>query len=73
MKNLLEQQKACVIVLLIGFFREEPGIFPSWHRNRAHWLTVALDGMAENKKITFLVDMRYELTNGRDYASPVLC
>ena len=47
---------------LIGFFREEPGIFPGWHRNKAHWLTVALDGTAEDEKIRFLVDMRYALT-----------
>ena len=47
---------------LIGSFREEPGIFPGWHMNKAHWLTVVLDGMVEDEKIKFLVDMSYELT-----------
>jgi len=47
---------------LIGSFREEPGIFPGWHMNKAHWLSVALDGTAEDEKIKFLVDMSYELT-----------
>jgi len=47
---------------LIGSFREEPGIFPGWHMNKAHWLTVALDGAVEDEKIKFLVDMSYELT-----------
>ena len=47
---------------LIGSFREEPGIFPGWHMNKAHWLSVALDGTVEDKKIKFLVDMSYELT-----------
>ena len=47
---------------LIGSFREEQGIFPGWHMNKAHWLTVALDGTAEDEKIKFLVDMSYELT-----------
>ena len=47
---------------LIGSFREEPGIFPGWHMNKAHWLSVALDGTMEDKKIRFLVDMSYELT-----------
>ena len=47
---------------LIGSFREEPGIFPGWHMNKAHWLSVALDGTVENEKIKFLVDMSYELT-----------
>ena len=47
---------------LIGSFREEPGIFPGWHMNKAHWLSVALEACVEDEKIKFLVDMRYELT-----------
>ena len=47
---------------LIGSFRMEPGIFPGWHMNKAHWLSVALDGTTEDEKIRFLVDMSYELT-----------
>ena len=47
---------------LIGAFREEPGVFPGWHMNKAHWLSVALDGTVEDEKIKFLVDMSYELT-----------
>ena len=47
---------------LIGAFREESGIFPGWHMNKAHWLTVVLDCSVEDEKIRFLVDMSYELT-----------
>ena len=47
---------------LIGSFREEPGIFPGWHMNKAHWLSVALDGSVEDERIKFLVDLSYELT-----------
>ena len=47
---------------LIGSFREEPGIFPGWHMNKAHWLSVAPDGTVEDEKIKFLADMSYELT-----------
>ena len=47
---------------LIGSFREEPGILPAYHMNKAHWLTVALDGSAEDGKLKFLLDMSYELT-----------
>ena len=47
---------------LIGSFRMEPGIFPGWHMNKAHWLSVALDGTVDAEKIRFLVDMSYELT-----------
>ena len=50
---------------LIGSFRIEPGIYPSWHMNKAHWLTVALDGTVEDEKIKFLVDMSYDLTLGQ--------
>ena len=47
---------------LIGSFREEPGIFPGWHMNKTHWLSVALDGTVDDEKIKFLVDMSYNLT-----------
>lgn len=47
---------------LIGSFCMEPGIYPGWHMNKAHWLTVALNDTVENEKIKFLVDMSYELT-----------
>ena len=47
---------------LIGSFRMEPGIFLGWHMNKAHWLSVALDGAVDEEKIRFLVDMSYELT-----------
>ena len=47
---------------MIGSFREEPGIFPGWHMNKAHWLSVTLDGTVEDEKIKFLTDMSNELT-----------
>ena len=47
---------------LIGSFREESGIFPGWHMNKAHWIGVALAGTVDGEKIQFLVDMSYELT-----------
>ena len=47
---------------LIGSFRMEPGIYPAWHMNKAHWITVALDGSVGDEKLKFLLDMSYELT-----------
>ena len=47
---------------LIGSFRMEPGIFPSWHMNKDHWLTMVPYGTVDDDKIRFLVDMRYKLT-----------
>ena len=49
---------------LIGTFREEKGIFPGWHMNKAHWLSVALDGTVEDGKVQFLLDMSFDLTKG---------
>jgi len=36
---------------LIGSFRKEPGIFPGWHMNKAHWLRVALEAGVEDEKL----------------------
>ena len=47
---------------LIGSFRQIPGIYPGWHMNKAHWLSVALDGSIPTDTLKFLVDMSYELT-----------
>lgn len=47
---------------LIGSFREEKGIYPAYHMSKAHWLTVALDGTAQEETLKFLLDMSYDLT-----------
>ena len=47
---------------LIGSFREAPGIFPGWHMNKAHWLSVVLDGTVDDETIKFLVEMSCKLT-----------
>ena len=47
---------------LIGSFREEAGIFPGWHMNKAHWLSVALDGTVDTEQIKFLASLSYDLT-----------
>ncbi len=47
---------------LIGSLRQEAGIFPGWHMNKDHWISVALDASVDREKIEFLVDMSYELT-----------
>ncbi len=50
---------------MIGSFLREPGIFPGWHMNKAHWLTLALDGTAAEETLLFLLDMSYELTKAQ--------
>ena len=48
--------------ILIGSFRGEPGIFPAWHMNKDHWITVRLDGSVSPDKIKALLDISFELT-----------
>ena len=57
---------------LIGSFRDYLSIFPGWHMNRAHWLSVALDGTVEDEKLKFLVDMSYELTKNEEVVNQFL-
>ena len=37
--------------LLVGSLRSEPGIFPAYHMNKDNWLSVALDGSADDEQI----------------------
>lgn len=48
--------------LLIGSLRNDPGIFPAYHMNKEKWISVALDGSADDAQIKMLLDMSYELT-----------
>ena len=48
--------------LLIPSLRERPGCFPAYHMNKAHWITVALDGSASDETIKMLLDMSYAAT-----------
>jgi len=40
------------------------GIFPAYHMNKEHWITVTLDGSIEDKTVEFLVDISFHLTKG---------
>ena len=48
--------------LLVGSLRSEPGIFPAYHMNKDKWLSVALDGSADDEQIKMLLDMSFEFT-----------
>ena len=48
--------------LLVGSLRSEPGIFPAYHMNKDKWISVALDGSANDEQIKMLLDMSFELT-----------
>ena len=40
----------------------QPGILPGYHMNKEHWLTILLDGTAEDGLIRELFEISYSLT-----------
>lgn len=40
----------------------EPGIFPAYHMNKEHWITVILDGTVEEDKVFDLIDISFSAT-----------
>lgn len=48
--------------LLIGSLRSEQGIFPAYHMNKEHWITILLSSTISKEKVNGLIDLSYELT-----------
>lgn len=48
--------------LMIGSFRGEKGFYPAYHMSKTNWITIALDGSADDEKIRLLLDMSYDMT-----------
>lgn len=40
----------------------QEGIFPAYHMNKEHWITVLLDGTVEEDKVYDLIDASYAAT-----------
>lgn len=38
------------------------GLFPAYHMNKQHWITIVLDGSVQIEKILWLLDASYMLT-----------
>lgn len=49
--------------LLMGAYRKHPGILPGYHMNKDNWITILLDGTAEEQLIKELLEVSYDLTN----------
>ena len=41
------------------------GIYPAYHMNKEHWITVALDGSVSKDNLKFLLALSFDLTNKR--------
>lgn len=48
--------------LMIGSARMNAGVLPAYHMNKNHWVSVLLDGTADDETVTALLDMSYALT-----------
>lgn len=51
--------------ILVGSLRSEPGFRPAYHMNKEKWLSILLDGTADDEQIKELIDMSYALTGAR--------
>ena len=51
--------------IVMGSFRGKPGFRPAYHMNKDRWITILLDGSAEEKDITALLAMSYSMTAAR--------
>ncbi len=49
--------------LLIGSLIKDDGIFPAYHMNKSYWISVGLDGSADDEKIKWLLNLSFDLTN----------
>jgi len=43
-------------------FGVESGIFPAYHMNKEHWITVLLDSIVTQENLKFLLSISYDLT-----------
>ena len=41
---------------------QERGIFPAYHMNKKHWLTLTLDGTCDDETIKFVTNISHTLT-----------
>ncbi len=51
--------------LMTGSFLQEEGIYPAYHMSKTHWISVAIDGRADEERLRFLLELSFELTAKR--------
>ena len=47
---------------MIDFLWKENGVYPAYHMNKAHWVSVCLDGSATDDTVRWLLEISYKLT-----------
>ena len=48
--------------VLTGVLRQEKGFYPAYHMNKMHWITIALDGSADEEKLLWLLENSFRMT-----------
>lgn len=48
--------------ILTGSLTDGCHIFPAYHMNKTHWISVRIDNGLQEDKLFFLIDMSYRLT-----------
>ncbi|ANZ57584.1 hypothetical protein BGL34_04555 [Fructilactobacillus lindneri] len=48
---------------LVGLLQSKKGIFPAYHMNKEHWISVDLDIYENFKELKGLIDESYDLTS----------
>ena len=47
---------------IVFSMQQESGIYPAYHMNKSHWLSVSLDGSVPDDTIAWLLGISYDLT-----------
>jgi predicted DNA-binding protein (MmcQ/YjbR family) len=47
---------------IMDYLWHEIGVFPAYHMNKKHWLTLALDGSCSDETLQFVANISYDLT-----------
>ena len=52
---------------IIFSMQQENGIYPAYHMNKSHWLSVSLDGGVPDDTIAWLLGISYDLTKKKNF------
>ena len=51
--------------LLMDAYRKQPGVLQGYHMNKDHWITILLDGSADDALVQELFEISYDLTDAK--------
>ncbi|MBD5400444.1 hypothetical protein HDR61_01710 [bacterium] len=61
--NMIEILDIRCVPDMIDFVVDKKKIFPGWHMNKRHWITIVLDGRMDARQIFSLLDNSYALAS----------